>query len=293
MLRSDDALPPHRDPFLKNFLEEERRRVVGSAEERKEQLRSLIDGRESELADDYRLDRLFESHLADLPKAERPQTRPQERRLFNKWEGTLKQELDEWRKELARLESQHIDGQLIFDNARDRMLRLLEAEAIEAGLLPQTQIWERAFEEPVEERSTNASLNSGPWMTFAQLEEYVKRHRDQRRSIKPSGLQYPDAQEISVKYWANLLKATCEWLIMEGLLTRDVCPVKLPRQRDRIFIDIKPEHPDGRKFGSKQALSNGLYVETKWPGEQIASYCEKLISEFGRDPTQFHVRLSQ
>ena len=41
------------------------------------------------------------------------------------------------------LTSQPVDGQRIFNNARDRLLRLFEAEAREAGLLPKgrTQQW--------------------------------------------------------------------------------------------------------------------------------------------------------
>ena len=51
MLRDGDELSPDRDPFLKGFLEEERRRVGGAAEDRKEELRLFIDVRESELVD--------------------------------------------------------------------------------------------------------------------------------------------------------------------------------------------------------------------------------------------------
>ena len=76
MLADDDELSPQRDPFLKNLLEEERRRVGGSAEERKEELRVFIGVRESELADDNEMSKLFESHIVTLPAAERPQSDP-------------------------------------------------------------------------------------------------------------------------------------------------------------------------------------------------------------------------
>ena len=153
MLANDDELSPDRDPFLKNFLGEERRGVVGGAEERKDEIRSLIGHRESELSDDNVLYKLFENHLTALPTAERPQTRPQESRLFSEWEGGFKQELAGWRKELATLESQSIDGQSIWDNARDRLMRLLEAEAREAGLLPQSNLRETPLRTMLEEPS--------------------------------------------------------------------------------------------------------------------------------------------
>ena len=153
MLANDDELSPDRDPFLKNFLGEERRGVVGGAEERKDEIRSLIGHRESELSDDNVLYKLFENHLTALPTAERPQTKPQESRLFSEWEGGFKQELAGWRIELATLESQSIDGQSIWDNARDRLMRLLEAEAREAGLLPQSNLRETPLRTMLEEPS--------------------------------------------------------------------------------------------------------------------------------------------
>ena len=178
MLANDDELSPDRDPFLKNFLGEERRRVVGGAEERKDELRSLIGHRESELSDDNVLYKLFENHLTALPTAERPQTKPQESRLFSEWEGGFKQELVGWRKELATPESQSIDGQLIFNNARDRLLRLLEAEAREAGLLPQSNLRETPLrtmlEEPSPSRLAKGLLTPAREFTRPILESLVE-----------------------------------------------------------------------------------------------------------------------
>ena len=51
MLKDDDEPSPNRDPFLKNFLDEERRRLTGDTEDRKEELKLFIGVRESELAD--------------------------------------------------------------------------------------------------------------------------------------------------------------------------------------------------------------------------------------------------
>ena len=138
MLQYDDELPPQRDPFLKNFLEEERRRVVSDAEERKEELRFFVGVPKSEL-DDEELERLFQNHLDTLPAAERPSTKLQERRLFIEWEDGLRQELDGWARELTALESQPVNGQRVFINARDRLMRLFESEAREAELLPRSR----------------------------------------------------------------------------------------------------------------------------------------------------------
>ena len=153
MLANDDELSPHRDPFLKNFLEEERHRVGGVGEVRKEELSSFIGVRGAELADDAELGKLFENYLDTLPTAERPQTFPQKSRRYTEWEGNIRRELAEWRDELAGLEDQPLDKQLVYNNARDRLMRLFEAEAIEAGLLPREHIREESPQAPVEGQS--------------------------------------------------------------------------------------------------------------------------------------------
>ena len=153
MLADGDELSPSRDPFLKNLLEEELRRVGGAVEERKSELRSFIEARESELADDDELERAFEDYLAGLTVAERPQNRPQERRLFNEWETDRNQELAVWRDELANRESRPLDKQLVYNNARDRLMRLFDAEAREIGLFPQERSRENPLEATVEQHS--------------------------------------------------------------------------------------------------------------------------------------------
>ena len=67
MLRDRDELSPTRDPFLKDFLVEERRRVTSVDEGRKEELRLFMDVRESELADVEGMWGRFEQHLQSLP----------------------------------------------------------------------------------------------------------------------------------------------------------------------------------------------------------------------------------
>ena len=293
MLANDDELSPDRDPFLKNFLGEERRRVVGGAEERKDELRSLIGHRESELSDDNVLYKLFENHLTALPTVERPQTRPQESRLFSEWEGGFKQELVGWRKELATLESQSIDGQLIFNNARDQLMRLFEAEARDAGLLPRKQIREMPLQGPDEEYSSRASLDSDAWMTFGQLKEWSQNKLANGNSTKPSRLQSPEGKEIAVSSWADLLLETSEWLIRKGLLTKYDCPVTTGRMAKRYLIHVTPVHPSKQKFGWSKPLSNGLYLERKFGVKSLVQYCGLLLEQFGHDPAQFHVRLRQ
>ena len=285
-------LSPNRDLFLKNFLEEEQRRVAGGAEERKDELRAFIQVGGSELADDNELDRLFENYLAKLPVEERPQTRPQERRLFNEWEGALKEELAERRRELATLESQSIDGQLIFNNARDRLMQLFEAEARDAGLFPQKRTQEMPRQESDEKSSSPASLDPYAWMTFVQVQERSQKKLINGNSTKPEILRNPGGVEVPINSWGDLLLETAEWLIREGLLTKEVCPVRLNRA-NRYLVHVEPIHPSGKNFGFSKELSNGLHMELKFDVKNLVRHCRLLLEQFGRDAGQFHVWLRQ
>ena len=286
-----DELSPHRDPFLKTLLEEELRGVGGADEERRRELRSDIGTRESELADDNELTKLFENHVAALAAEDRPLTEPQKYRLYNEWESGLRRELVDWKDELAKLDAQPIDGQLIFNNARDRLLQLLEAEGREAGLITKPPIQEGPSQPVVEECASPDSLGSGEWMTFVQLREWGQEEPTEGTSIKPWSLQGPRGNEISVLNWAALLVETAEWLIRQGMLTEAVCPVKVGGMTSRYLIAVTANHPSRREFKNGKRLSNGLFLELHWASKAIARLCEQLVDKFGQDPALFRVRL--
>ena len=192
MLADGDELSPNRDSFLKDLLEEELRRVGGAVEERKSELRSFIEARESEMTDDDELDKSFEDYLDGLTVSERPQTFPQKYRLFGKWEAIRNQELAAWRDELVNLEESHpLDKQLVYNNARNRLMRLFDAEARDVGLIAGSHNRETPHNAPDGEQSTtgtsvkNSRLNisvepetsSGParqsGLQLTHTEEYV------------------------------------------------------------------------------------------------------------------------
>ena len=170
MLKDDDELSPNRDPLLKNFLEEERRRLTGDTEDRKEELKLFIGVRESELADVEGMWRRFEHHLQSIPVEQRPRMEALKAIAFVDWKNSQGLELDGWRKELADMESRVVDGDLVFSNARDRLLKLLGAEAREAGLLPRVNLREAPLQ-PTLGRASPIRLAKG---ALIPEREYIK-----------------------------------------------------------------------------------------------------------------------
>ena len=121
---------------LRKLLEVERKKVMGSEDERQHKLWKVIEERESQLADDALLDVMFEDFISNLPVDQIPKSKPQEHRMFAEWEDGLEDELLSWKSELALLENQPIDKGLIFNGARDRVMDLLRQAAKDINLLP-------------------------------------------------------------------------------------------------------------------------------------------------------------
>ncbi len=286
----DIELKPDESSFLRNLLEEERRRVDGGAEERKSELRSFISARESELADDDKINEAFENYVVGLPLWERPRPGPQTYRRYSEWEGAMRQELAAKKDELAKLETQPVDKQLIVNNARTRLLQLFEAAARDAGLLPQNLVRETPEPRRAVENFIPVSTNSGEWMTFVELAELKNVSGNRGKSTNRWFLRVPDGKEIPVNSWTNLLFKTADWLVDQGLLTESICPFRFERM-SRNLINTAPIHPHGREFRTHNQLSNGLYIELQWDAKSVARLCRRLVAAFGQDPTRFYVRL--
>ena len=290
-MTDDDELSPNRDPFLKNMLEEERRRLSGTVDDRKAELRHSIEQLDWDIKDDERKDRRFEQYRDSLPDDQRPFSRPQEHRMFVEWERKLEAELEGLRGELARLEPQSVDGQMVFNNAKERLLRLLETEAREAGLLPRNSISLGPPETVRMAVPSTISPSSGEWITFVQLAELGR--NNSVSSTRPQSLRVSQESARFVKNWINLLEEVAEWFIGKGKLTKELCPFTVGRMTSRYLVHLSPNHPGRPDSKGFKRLSNGLYLNIHHSSKQIAQLCAPMVKKLGEDPTQFHVQFSQ
>ena len=289
VLQEDDELSPYRNPYLKDLLEEERRRISGASDERMDDLRRSVEQLESDLKDDERVYHRFEQYRDSLPHDQRPFSRRQNASLYVEWESKLETELEGWKGELARLEAQSVDGQLVLRNVRERLLRMLEAEAREAGLIQRIPVQMGA---PQQRSAGNATEDSGEWLNLIQISEWAKTRYNP--AIRPWRLQDPQSNEMLVSNWLGLLAETAEWLIREGLLTEEKCPVPVGGMSDNYLIHVEPVQPSQHSFRNAKRLSNGLWLNgNHGGGHRVAALCAPLMERLGRDPAQFHVQLSQ
>ena len=100
--------------------------------------------------------------------------------------------------------------------------------------------------------------------------------------------------EIAVNSWSGLVRETAEWLVREGLLTEDRCPIGVGEMSNKYLVHTEPVHLNQNKFRQPQRLSNGLWLDPQQGGgDRIARSSILLIRKLGRDPAQFQVQLSQ
>ncbi len=291
MLVEDDELSPDMSRFLKTILEQERLRLVGDSERRKEELRSLVNIKGRELADEENLDSIYESYLEKLPAKERPRTRSHDRRLFNDWRSSQERELAEWTRELTALESQSVNGELVFRNTRHRLIRLLETQARYSGLLPLRSKQGVAVQGQDEELQLSQSKSPDGWRTFAEVRESHQTKRFSGFSTKPTSLRIDNGEVNAIGKWSDILLETAEWLVTAGLLARELCPVAAGKRAKRHLVHIEPVHPTNEPFKYPRQLSNGLYVECGFDVKGTIRQCEGLLEAFSQDPEQFRVRL--
>ena len=287
-MRDDDELSPRRDPYLKNMLEEEQRRLGGTTEARKDEIRRSIEQRESNLADETGMKQRFTVYLDSLAELQRPASERQWWSMYFEWEDKYRAETDGLKGELARLEAQTVDGQLVLRNVREQLMRLLNTEALEAGLIVRAPIQSGAL--PASIRGTNV-VEPGGELNFLQLDAWTR--SSYSLDIKPRLLRDPFNNEIPVESWSGLLRETAECLIRQGLLDERSCPITSGVASNKYVIHTEPWHPGRRRFGSQQRLTNGLWLDTQQGGgDRIARICSLVTQTLGGDPARFQVQLT-
>lgn len=135
----DDDLANRLSEIFKELLETERQSIAGADDARREELRQMIEDRESNLNDNARQFALFNEHIADLLESERPNDPIQQGLMIAEFVGGLQSELSEWKGELTGLENRPIDKQAIFNSVRNKVAYLLRRAAENAELLPNLQ----------------------------------------------------------------------------------------------------------------------------------------------------------
>ncbi len=105
----------------------------------------------------------------------------------------------------------------------------------------------------------------------------------------PSTIRFPNGQEAQLRYWNSVLLETAEYLIRNGLLTPNRCPVPVPKGT-RYIVHHEAVHSNKRGFTDARKLSNGLFCEVNTNPSQLLAYTKALLAHCGQNPADFYVK---
>ncbi len=223
-----------------------------------------------------------------LPEERQPQSRPQERRLFNEWESGLKNDLRRWQTELSVLSNQSNEVSVL-GGAQRKLIGLLNDVAEEMGMRPSAATTPEV--RPTAKAGGHRASSSSPAAAVSgeqiRLSDFIPSSGDPN----PAEIQFPDGTTGRLKSQRDLMLATVEWLWQQGNLTKAHCPIG-PKRGKNYYVSTKPAHSDGSPFAkSDRAPVGPYYVNTKLPYGQLVSATRTIVEHAGLHPTQFQVLL--
>ena len=107
----------------------------------------------------------------------------------------------------------------------------------------------------------------------------------------PPKLRFPGGDELQPSNWRGLLIEVAEWLIRDGVLSRDRCPVTVGKNAAYSMVNLEPRHPNGKAFYASHSLSNGLFLAPHANANNIVHKCRAIMEYLGKDPSTIHVQV--
>ncbi len=104
------------------------------------------------------------------------------------------------------------------------------------------------------------------------------------RGTKPRLIDFGQG-EIEVKLWRDVYFQSAEYLIREGRLSMEDCPVQTGLVDGQWEINSDPTHSSGASFATGEQLSNGSWIEVgNRSAQNLVSCSRRLLQRFGVDP---------
>ena len=275
----DDDLANRLSALFRELLEAEQQSIAGADDARREELRRLIEWRESVLSDNTRQYALFNEHIAGLQESERPDDPIQQGLMIAEFVNSLRSELAGWKDELAELENRPVDKQAIFDSARNKAMYLLQREAQAIAFLYEDP--ENAIEPlPTSDDSRQPNRDTNDWRRLSDL-----RGRGSMVSRSPRAVSFPDGSIEQVPNWLQLQITIANWLIDRGHMSKGNIPSRIVK----LISNTQEEFPSGKPKNNE--LKNGLFLYSNYgTRERLSTVC-RILEAFGEDPAQIHVQL--
>ena len=197
---------------------------------------------------------------------------------YEEWKQSKKDELDKWKEELEMLESRSIDKNLIFQQARPKIVRFFKIVAKAAKMLPDDV-------PPIIPATVD-----GNWHL---LSPRIEGANVLPPSPKPERLRTPDGKDVAIDdptiadSWKRLLIEIAEWLVRNERIPSEVIPIQSGRKK-YLLHDISEQECD-KQVKDAQRLSNGLCLHPNTARKTIRNSVDRLNKK-SRLGGHFYVR---
>ena len=125
----------------------------------------------------------------------------------------------------------------------------------------------------------------GVWKALSEL-------KSAKGKNKPIEVMFPDGERVSIKAWKHMMfEVTC-WLVANGWLNKDLCPISKAEGSANYLVSGTPEHATGKAFNSPQEIDS-LYVETSGGANTLAAGARRIIGRVGQEAAQFKIRFPE
>ena len=140
--------------------------------------------------------------------------------------------------------------------------------------------------QPVEESTVQPTEPDQDDAEWTPLSVFVPEPKTQ----PPSAITFPDGSRASSKLWNGILTEIVRWLVENGHLSENQCPILRGPRSKKSLVDIESVHSDGTSFFNFKSVGS-LYIDTHGNAMTLINRSKYLIQYVNQDPAQFKVRL--
>ncbi len=110
-----------------------------------------------------------------------------------------------------------------------------------------------------------------------------------RGTPSPKQVMFPDNSSVAITDWRQLLVEVVRWLTDNNHLTKEHCPIHIPKAKARYIVAEQPTRPSGERH-PRMVEVNSLWVVADMRYDHVVGNTRIVIGHVGMDASQFKLR---
>ena len=161
----------------------------------------------------------------------------------------------------------------------------LEGGRAVAGNAPMTQAGINSDQESRSLQSELTVSNEEEWALLSSIEH-------NRGDPAPAEIRFPDNSRLPSKYWNSVVIEVTRWLIENGQLSAEHCPIRSSERSRWCIANTEPVHLNGTEYKRPVEIES-LWIEKDYTARDQIRNALIIIGTCGQDPGKFTVRFNQ